>query len=270
METIIYLMLEKKKEEGGGDSIPPLYRIWQADEDFGLLYVKVPWARLDPWELRRFLPPFTGRSVSVSTVYDGSMSEWLQKRGLRGWWLQGWQYPEYGDYRRVDYARQLLRLAGQAGRKRFHYLVLGFEAFVPEVLAPYLREMKSLRFLVGKKDELPEDFAEEVCEEYGLAVSCGVAPGKGDAGPFFHFVPECPLPTVILDLTGEAYLSAARTAPGSVWLDMDSLEEKRRRVEAALGGDAYFSIKKEWGRAGKKTPAALDTALKNGYNRAVN
>lgn len=52
-------------------------------------------------------------------------------------------------------------------------------------------------------------------------------------------------------LTKAVWTLAAQAAPGSVWLDMRSMEEKRRRIESGGKGVLYFSMKKEWEQQGK-------------------
>ena len=53
-------------------------------------------------------------------------------------------------------------------------------------------------------------------------------------------------PVNVLDFTGEAYMAVSGAPRGSVWLDMCSLEEKRRRIEARGGGITYTSLKEMW------------------------
>ena len=251
-----------RKEGGWKTDIPPLFH-FRLEKDNpakgipALLYISLPWARMDPWELSAYLPPFLGYSSSIDTVYDSSVENWLGKRGLRVWWHQHWPYPEYEDYRRKEYARYLLE-RGADGKKSGanpesgpgeellrHFLVLGYAPFLPELLEPYLKGMKSLSFLTGREEPELERFVETVYEEYGLAVSCRVPMERR-----FLVQPECPRPSLILDLSGESRLSPVNVAEGSVWLDMDSCEEKRRRIEGC-GRLSYFSMKKEWGRGAK-------------------
>lgn len=235
-------MLENKQT---GADIPPVFHIWQMGTDPNLLYVEIPWAGLDPWELKEYLPPFMRYSSSVDTVYDISMSLWLKKRRLTEWWSRAWPYPEYRNYHQKDYAMQLLQ-KGASVHKTGHFFVLGYEDFVPEALMPHVKSMKSLTFLVRREYEALEDFMEELNEEYGLAAALRVVPDDG------LLCPECAFPATILDLSGERKVEMSHVKEGGIWLDMDSSEEKRRRAEACGGQMAYFSVKKEWERQGKQ------------------
>lgn len=183
MDTILYLMLEKKNERRG-DAFPPFFHIRRMKEDMredsSLVYVNIPWACLDPWELAGYLVPFLSYSSSVDTVYDKSLEAWLGKRSMAEWWQESWPYPEFRDYYREDYARYLLDKALTLTGKPERIVVLGFEDFVPRLLRGRLRYTKALRFLVDglfperKEHGVLEDFLEEVYEEYGLAAACDV------------------------------------------------------------------------------------------------
>lgn len=92
-------------------------------------------------------------------------------------------------------------------------------------------------------DELRE-LQERLYEQFGLASNCR----KLDWAifPFRNYRPVCPPGTVILDFSGEGKISPADAGRGSVWLDMDSVWEKRHRIEVKRGDIPCFSMKKEW------------------------
>ncbi len=268
-------------------------------EDSDLIYIGIPWALLDPWELAGYLAPYLGYSSSVYTVYDRSLEGWLSRRGMKKWWQAAWPYPEYWDFSREDYGKYLLEKGlAQMGRPE-HILVLGFQDFVPGMLRSRLRYTKTLRFFVEenfseeKSYGALEDFIEEIYDEYGLAAaldtagrpSAGKSPAAGRnsaaggdfvAGRFSVSGSSWKEPVLVLDFAGGAgrngekkwddnrigkesgrgltkavWTLAAQAAPGSVWLDMRSMEEKRRRIESGGKGVLYFSMKKEWEQQGK-------------------
>lgn len=249
---------------------PPTFHICrkfnEMTEDSDLLYVTIPWARLDPWELRDYLVPFYGYSSSIDTVYDRSLSRWLKKRKLQGWWQGNWPYPEYRDFFRQEYAERLLHQGISKTGSKQHFLILGFVDFLPKLLRRSLAHIKSIQLLVKEENEAVEAFIEDVYEEYGIAVNCR------EQESFENMRLACPNPTVILDFTGAEKISAIDAAPGSAWLDMGSLDEKRRRIEAQGGSISYFSVKKEWELSAKQylrqemPLLTLDTAYKNEYN----
>ncbi len=263
METIIYLKLERDEPKNVVYGLPPMIHFRQLAEERHFLVARIPWAALDPWTLAGYAGAFLGHSSSVETVYDKSMEGWLKKRGLWEWWGQNWPFSEYREYHREEYADRLLKKAVAQGGPRRHFLVIGFEPFLAAVLMKYAKEMKSLRVIVDREASGLEAFAEDVFEEYGLAVSCRNLTDQ-------HRLQRDQVRlawergrqegAVILDLSGEKK-PLLHPPEGSVWLDMDSQGEKRRRVEA-YQGVSYFSMKKEW--------ESLDTVSKNGYNTDVN
>lgn len=266
MDTILYLMLEKKKDQDA--CFPPFFHIRRVKEemreDCEFLAVTVPRALLDPWELGGYLAPFLKFRSSVDTVYDPALENWLTGRKLAGWWRKNWPYPDFADFHRADYAAFLWKQAVQAGGGTQYVFVLGFEDFVPGLLAPCLRNLKSLCFVVDEMCGPLESFMEDAYEEYGLAVTC-------DAGRGWRPL-RCGFPALVLDLSGEVKSAAAELSAGSVWLDLDAMEGKRRRLENRPGV-RYFSIRKEWERMGRRAeegvflnPQILDTIGKSGYN----
>lgn len=204
------------------------------------------------------LSPYLAGCSARYTVYGEEMEPKRLPEGSGGLWHQLWRLPELTDFREEAFARELLSQC-----RLPHYLVVGWHDTVPELLWERARHMKSLRFLVEKPVDELEDFAEAVDEEYGLAVTVQELPETdGDGRSAFKKArPVCPVPAVVLDFSGEARLLTDQVARGSVWLDMDSSEEKRRRIEGRDTGLLYFSMKKLWKQAGM-----LDTMGKNRYN----
>ncbi len=254
------------QEEG---ALPPIFHIeWGRDvvrEDLEMVFVDIPWALLDPMELAAYLEPFGRHSSSLETVYDASLDRWLRRRGLKEWWLEQWKFPEYVDYCRQDYAEALLAKGLTRKNGRLPFWVLGFPDFAPRLLGGHVDRMRSLRVAADWEAQVLEDFAEDMCREYGMAVS----------GPFVGN-PDHLEEALVLDLAGEGAARRALLdglAPGSIWLDALSSVQTRRLVETRPGV-TYFSMQKEWERlaaqSGKKSRFALDTALKNGYNTKVN
>lgn len=204
------------------------------------------------------LSPYLAGCSARYTVYGEEMEQKRLPEGSGGLWHQLWRLPELTDFREEAFARELLSQC-----RLPHYLVVGWHDTVPELLWERARHMKSLRFLVEKPVDELEDFAEAVDEEYGLAVTVQELPETdGDGRSAFKKArPVCPVPAVVLDFSGDARLLTDQVARGSVWLDMDASEEKRRRIEGRDTGLLYFSMKKLWKQAGM-----LDTMGKNRYN----
>lgn len=298
MDAIIYLTLDKGNHTGGPDAGPPVFTIRVTDRGYRLLWVKLPEGifqenragkpigerkerkipllgrlarrragRLERAEEERMagvadglletLSPYLTGYAAQYTVYDGNMEPEHLPAGGR-LWHRIWRLPELTDFREEAFARELL------SRCRLpHYLVLGWHDMVPGLLWERARRMKSLRFLVEKPVDRLEDFAEAVDEEYGLTVAVQelTETAGNSRSAFAKARPACPVPAVVLDFSGEARLLTDQVTRGSVWLDMDSSEEKRRRIEGRDTGLLYFSMKKLWKQAGM-----LDTMGKNRYN----
>ena len=111
--------------------------------------------------------------------------------------------------------------------------------------------MKSLRWIVLEKDCSQEllTFVEDFYTENGLAIALQT---------LTHSVMlrrlriSCDQPANILDFTLEPYIGIADVAEGSVWLDMQSIEEKRRRIAGRTFGIQYFSLKERWKTAERR------------------
>lgn len=199
------------------------------------LLLNLPWIR----ELSEYLVPYQLQSDACSMVYDDSVDKWLKKYDLCGWWEENWPIPLFEGYHAPILARKLMEHVHLS-----HFLVLGYAPCVPELLVSHARRMKSLRFLLREMPEELDLFLEDFYEEYGLAAACRVTDGESFKGERI----QCAVPTAILDFSGESHLLTADVVKGSMWLDMDSMEEKRRRIEDRNTGIFYFSMKKEWKR----------------------
>ena len=227
-----------------------------------MLHVTIPW-NIDrsyacwPRELARYLIPFFGYSSTVETVCDHSVERWRKEKNCEKQWEAVWAYPAYTDYHRKEFADVLLGKGMERVRERqADFYVMGYEEFVPKVLAPYYKKMRTLTFFVsGKVPWQLEAYLQELSREEGIAADLKVSE---DRSGYRNLRPEISEGSVVLDLSGEEKIMSADTAKGGIWIDMDSLESKKRKILTNSAETAYFSMKEEWGR--------LDTANKNGYN----
>lgn len=256
---------------------PAVFHIRQCREKWGigegrqLLFVTIPrQADLQyhswPEELTAYLQPFFGYSASIESVADRSVIRWMEEKKLKEKWEQEWCFPQYKDYHRMEYAAYLLNravkgmCAGAQGQEllQMHLYVLGYESFVPEVIAPYLNQIRALTFLLPRRtwEECGlEEYREMLCEEEGLAAGLRILEEpRGYKGLRL----QCFTPALVLDLSGEEKLLPDGSGRDVFWVDMDAQEPKRRKIESVSAETAYFSMKEEWRR--------LDTAGKNGYN----
>ena len=264
---------------------------WGLTEGTQLLCVTIPWEadlqyRCWPVELKAYLQPFFGYSSSIETVVDHSVTGWIKEKKLKEQWEQSWCYPQYRDYHRIEYAAHLVERAmkyllaryqakqyqaaqyqsvkypytdakGQ-GMQQVHMYVLGYESFVPDVIAPFLNKIKTLTFYLPQSllEECGlEDYREILCEEEGLAAGLQILE---EPRAYKGLRLCCLTPALVLDLSGEEKVQPDSSGRDVFWVDMDSQEAKRRKIAWGSAETAYFSMKEEWRR--------LDTVGKNGYN----
>ncbi len=178
-------------------------------------------------------------------VYDNNVRKALVRNGGHGLllpvlWQSCFEWKEFADYSGRFWVEQLMPEAVLP-----HFVILGTADCIPELLEKYARGMKSLRWILAEADctrEL-EEFVEDFYIEFGLAVSLQVLPEPKE---FKRLRLVCALPSNILDFTGEPGIGTGGVADGSIWLDMQSVEEKRRRILGRGSGITYFSMKEKW------------------------
>ena len=132
-----------------------------------------------------------------------------------------------------------------------HFVILGTVSCLPLLIEKYADRMKSLRWILPENDYSRElqEFVEDFYTEYGLAIMLQVVP----AGQR-RLQAVCKEPSNVLDFTQEAYINLAKVAKGSIWLDMLSVEEKKRRIVGRNTGITYVSLKEKWKLVRKKEP----------------
>lgn len=155
-------------------------------------------------------------------------------------WQRYFIWKEFADYASRFWVELLMPEAVLP-----HFVILGTAACIPEILEKYACGMKSLRWVLAEADRTPEleNFVDDFYTESGLAISMQTVPGQGD---FRRLRQICVLPSNILDFTKEPGIGTYGAAEGSIWLDMQSVEEKRRRIQGRGPGISYFSIKEKW------------------------
>lgn len=166
-------------------------------------------------------------------------------------WQRYFDQREFTDYSGRFWVEQLMPEAVLP-----HFVILGTAACIPEVIEKYADRMKSLKWILpeaGCTEEVQE-FVEDFYIESGLAVSLQTI---SDAGEFRKLRRICALPSNILDFTEEPNINISGAAPGSIWLDMQSMEEKRRRILGRSGEIAFFSMKEKWKYAQRRCKAPV-------------
>lgn len=193
------------------------------------------------------LPEDYAKEVTGASSRYGSRSEEdvVPSHWLPQLWRQYWQIPEFDGYLQPQWVRPLLENA-----RLNHFVILGLADCTPAVILYCARRMKSLRWILCEEDVTEElqDFVEEFYQEYGLAVTLQSLEG-GKA--FARLLLASRDPICVLDFTEESHVSPGGIAPGSIWIDLRSVEAKARRVLEREKGISYFSLKEIWKRADK-------------------
>ncbi len=188
-------------------------------------------------------------------VYDQTLWEKLDS----GLWTQYWMIPEFEEYYELVWVEQLME---EAICDR--YVILGFAPCLGKILCQHAKKIRSITWYLQLEQytQEVENFIEEFFEEYGLAVKVHILEAEEK---WIRVRPASQEAVNVLDFSGEEKISACDMAKGSVWLDMDSLDGKWRRIETRNPKITYFSLKKQW-KQRQKAPMYLDTTNKNRYN----
>lgn len=168
-----------------------------------------------------------------------------KRDGLSALWQKYWFFPEFADYFEPQWVEPLLVYA-----KLHHFVVLGTSSCIRFILPGCARRMKSLRWFLAERDctEELQDFVEDFYEDCGLAAA--LQPLEGEK-VFTRLLLETREPVCVLDFSGEPRIPTGGLAPGSIWIDFASVEEKARRISEREESIAYYSMKEIWKRAGK-------------------
>lgn len=168
----------------------------------------------------------------------------------------------FNEYFEEKWVRHMLLYGGYIPLP--HFVILGQTYCVSEMISDLVHGMKSLKWILPERQFRAEqqELVDILYEEYGLAVEVRLF---SEEESYKQVHPVCRVPSVILDFSEADRIPTVDVARGSIWLDMASSEEKRRRIEDRDTGISYFSLKKEW-KQPQKALNHLDTIGKNGYN----
>lgn len=209
------------------------------------------------------LLPYVDEYSQCYCIYEKSVKDVLYGQNPVGLvWRKMWRAKEFTLYTEMPWVEYLIPSAVLN-----HFVIIGHSPCIPELLAQCADRMKSLRWVLeesyakAQSEEL-EDFTENFYQEYGLAISMEYVQGENGFGKMQL---ACKEPSNILDFSGEDKISADELARGSLWLDMNSSEEKCRRFAQRDTGVEYLSLRKKWRNTPKRNNY-LDTLDKNEYN----
>ena len=166
-------------------------------------------------------------------------------------WRKYLPLEEFQGYAQRFWVRQVFSQGAGLPASPPHFVILGTAPGLPEVLEAHARRMKSLRWFLPEAEwgEELSAFVEDFYTEYGLAIELRLLE---DGAALKRLRLFCGEPVIVVDFTGESYMAVPAVPEGSVWLDMFSVEEKRRRILARGKDITYFSMKEIWKNAQKR------------------
>lgn len=188
----------------------------------------------------------TAAYLTAKAGGDGTWSyvceECLEKCAVWSAWLTFFKGEKFDGWQQRFWLERLMPCA-----RHSQLVILGSCEDIFGLIESLARNLKSLRWFLEEEDcdSDVHDFVEDFYIEYGLAITLQTVCGKN---AFRKLRLVCREPVDILDFTQEPYMALTGIARGSVWLDMRSLEEKRRRITARDAGIEYFSLKERWER----------------------
>ncbi len=194
--------------------------------------------------------PGRGQRIPKEIRQTGQMQTDCGERaadiGLPGLWQKHFPLKEFHDYTNQFWVEQLFRRATLP-----HFIILGTAEGIFPIIEAYAARMKSLRWILteAEYDQDLADFVEDFYTEYGLAIELELLE---DVAALKRLRLFCKEAVNMVDFTGEAYMAAQAVPEGSIWLDMFSVEEKKRRILARDKKVAYISMKELWKIAQKR------------------
>lgn len=181
--------------------------------------------------------------VSFLDGYGDNMLFYEDSPAADDWLREVLPLPEFEGYLQRTWVRRLLSRAVNP-----HFVVLGNVPYLHELLGELAPRMKSVLWIAPDLtyQEQLEEFAEDFYQEYGLAIRLYFLPDNGTYAQMRIPEDRYREPVTVLDFTGDKYIPSFEPLEGSVWLDMASVLEKERRIEARRLKAAYISLKKQW------------------------
>lgn len=172
-------------------------------------------------------------------------------------------WEEFKDYRDLFWVEQIMPYAVHAD-----YQIVGYAPCILQLLIRHARRIRSVCWILSQAvyTGQVQEFVEDYYEEYGLAITihlCEPADSLRKASVFSEKKVN------VLDFSGEERMPCVSVKQGSVWLDMDAMEEKARRIAVQNPQISYISLRKKWQNAVNTSENAfnrLDTASKSRYN----
>ena len=184
-------------------------------------------------------------------VYDRDFEKWLVFRKKDGLWQKLWNLPLYHEYKEahnLTFLLQQIPVSTWPGQ----LIILGEAPGMADWLGMLARHMKCITIYALAEPRGFETVRARMLEEYGLLTDWqkSLQPAAGE-------------PALVLGYSGKDKIYAWDIVPGSIWIDMMSMEERRHALEDRETGVRYVSLKSIWREEMRQT---LDTIGKIQYN----
>ncbi len=195
-----------------------------------------------------------GAGENAYLVWDRDFETWLLTGSRAAHWRKTWDLPLYQEYKEVHNLMFLLQQT-PVSRWPAQLIILGEAPGMADWLESLARHMKGITIYGPAQPREFETVRQTLLEEYGL-----LAQWKKSLQPASRE------PALVLDYSGKEKIYAWDVVPGSIWIDMMSMETRRHALEDRETGVHYLSLKSIWRREMQQT---LDTMRKIQYNVGV-
>jgi len=188
--------------------------------------------------LQTALALLADESGDILCMYE----DFLQKTLAKTPWGRYWSIQAFAGFREREWMELLMPYATCD-----RFILLGVGDRMGSLLCGAARGMRSVQWILeaAQYTESVQRFEEEFAEEYGLVIELSLL---AEGARWQELCLESAVPANVLDFTKEERMSGGKLPAGSVWIDMDSLDEKRRRMEGLAGNLKYVSLKKWLGQ----------------------
>jgi hypothetical protein len=187
-------------------------------------------------------------------VFSPAFEKWLVSKGYYHVWLERWKIPLYQEYEESSNLYMLLqRIPGDQYPRNL--IILGNAPGISEWLPKLTKYMKTVTICLEEEPRNFEKIRMQLLNEFGVLIDWkkDLKYYKGEAA-------------LVLDYWGREKLYTWAVGTGSIWIDMTSMEYRRRAIEDRNTGIQYISLKSIWREEMIQT---LDTANKIKYNTEV-